>query len=975
MRISEYKAALAQIDIKDMDKLIAAQTGTSVHFQAATAPPERWQRVQGAIINAAGDTGTEGGSPSPGDAPPPSAILSLATFRTDLQREFGASITMECIDHHHLAGDTPITARTVKNVIDMAENRRRAMQMANDSNLSAYFDHDMWAGILPSAKTTGGSQHLHTAVPRGILGERAAQFVTTLITTMCERHPDYSRKALTLIEFIHVAQTALNLYDNVVHLSAIPPATLELTFAMAYEDLLRHGISHAVRRLPVYAATACLCHKLDPRDPGSFMHQALQTAARDPGLPPLSEMFISCAANKFTIEIKKMAACQEISENDSMATIFANQIAQGRLTLERFFEDHYELQSLIETSTVLTQRQKTMLHQSLDHGRLPPERLKLLVNLATWMGNEFAERLNSLLDPERFFVDHVVYVFNAWVETLAKTALQEVDEAMGDFLAQPQGDDSDDSLRAEMIESYCKAHAAFMAAGLSTDDAGALATLLSKESVVAFLNEHLDKLDPLYGLIYRSLMTALARRRIEVGDDIHALMLTSLDQTIRNTVVNPAGPFQLLCGLRIPKAFWEAVRDNTLILSKDNDTAFIDFYGWEESLEQLEAGNLQSFINLTDWHDLGDETKLKRLEIAYQNIVNTIFGGNADKAATFMNNIMAFLPAVLAVCATTPASDPINLGPENAVINLGTNFNQTQCIVTLMRKDNGHLPIRFEYSSHGLRSATNTRRQRHWMDVDKSQISLECLVTLSPNGRIVPQAPMKLEYLLMPDNWPIDNYPRPIPGDLYNLQYAAHDDLLHYVASSGNESQLDLILALDVIHDYRAQPSFQRAYLIYDSYIATGALDCLNDAKPAFLEIEQMLFDQLNAKPFCDVLKSVDGSLEIVFGDPHFARYENAAVALRNHISAFIDTPDPISFRRLRAYMFTRGGAYSLLRDIIPKEYQEALAGPLTEALRAPSASLVYALERKLVKYIGKEILPGFIASVRESAARTRPNT
>lgn len=146
MRISEYTRALNQLDERQLDKVFAEHTKDSVVFQPALAPPEKWKRTRGSMHGSPERSSSENASSDHSrrnidikrfGGPPLASRLFLAGFVMDLAQEFGENITADCINAHRLGNDTPITARTVKEIISEASQAR--MRQINDGHLRVFF--------------------------------------------------------------------------------------------------------------------------------------------------------------------------------------------------------------------------------------------------------------------------------------------------------------------------------------------------------------------------------------------------------------------------------------------------------------------------------------------------------------------------------------------------------------------------------------------------------------------------------------------------------------------------------------------------------------------------------------------------------------------------------------------------------------------------------------------------------------------
>lgn len=176
-----------------------------------------------------------------------------------------------------------------KDAIAQAELQKQMMRMTNNYNLRTYFDHGMWHGILPQAEGRNDDRPLgENAVPE-VLDEHAAQFVKALITARCQELPSYALEPLKLDQFVAIAKSVLDLYNEIRTRPMMTPRAVNITFLNAHRDILANSVDETLRRLPIRAATACLYTNLDPNVPDSFMSQAVQHTWHDSPAPEPSE--------------------------------------------------------------------------------------------------------------------------------------------------------------------------------------------------------------------------------------------------------------------------------------------------------------------------------------------------------------------------------------------------------------------------------------------------------------------------------------------------------------------------------------------------------------------------------------------------------------------------------------------------------------------------------------------------------------
>lgn len=228
---------------------------------------------------------------------------------------------------------------------------------------------------------------------------------------------------------------------------------------------------------------------------------------------------------------------------------------------------------------------------------------------------------------------------------------------------------------------------------------------------------------------------------------------------------------------------------------------------------------------------------------------------------------------------------------------------------------------------------------------------------------------MRVNLLLTPSDWPKEDYPEPIPGDLYTPHYPARDDLLEYAFSTGNQNHANVIVALDALHTFREAPSIEDVLSIHEQFMATGTLACLGDISAEIQAVTQLRQNRLTFEPTLQALNVIVNTLQEILSNQTSYWREDQALSFREQILHFIQYPTIAGINRMNTQLFAPNGALSRLQGEIPENELVQLYEAFEGAREPLSESFFATLENKIVNFIAEEILPGFIASVREKSA------
>lgn len=949
MRISEYKRALAPIPENELDSFIATHSEASVHFEPANSPPARWTQILGSVTCAPGkETRADDAGKPDGDAGvtaqhPLFDPRFLVGFKSDLRNKFGDDIAMECVQHCGLSGKTPITARTVKHVIEQAEVKRKAMRTINDYNLKSYFYHDMWAGILMPRGNRQNPGHLNGARIGEPLEKNAAQFVKSLITAKFQNHPEYGKTPIRLEQFVDIAIEVLALYNEIRTLPAMSRQALAMTFAIANVYLPIHNVDTTVRMLPTHAATACLCSNLNPDDSTSLLCQAVRDTQTDPTFPDPSEFALTRIQHEFPDKFDAVKDESKVPDSASCKEVFEQLIELGKFTLRHTLVNYREQQKLIETSTEYSPRLKTMLYRCLDDGLLTQKALNDFIE----PGLQLFHHLTDTVLPS-LAGDHAAEIFARVLNELAERSLHhyETDGTTDWNRAKITNGKVDEADRKSRIEIFCKFHTLVAACQLSHEDATTLLTALTGE-IGSRLLQLLNNKNSLQHFACRALSETLSERVEEVSDSFHAFMASRLDRAV-NVTYHPTELTLLPCGHYVSSAFWDALCCSSLV---------------------LKYGNGQPCINLDNWDKLDTETKMRRLDDGYRLLLDSTFNGDADKATGLTTSIMTIDPAIQAICTVDSSRNPLRLPNGIRVARLQA-FTMQQTI-TLIDTEHGHLLLKFKQKFSRIHHTEDHEGDLHWIDRKKSQLAYECILRLSPSGHLALQEPMRVALDLVASEWPLDDYPELMPEDLYSPHYDAREDLKNYAASTGNPNHTVVLEALDALQRFRENPSLDNALAVHAQFIASGALACLGDISTETEQSLLAMFDRLNAAPSIEAFNRLVDVLDTLIDGGTDRRHEDSAIAIRNHILLYIGNPTLDRLSLLAEGFLDADSPYANLQEVIPDELLKQLRDALDLALPPLEISIFDALESTIIDFIDKELLPGFIDETYRKAKET----
>lgn len=948
MRISEYKQALKPIPNSNLDSFVAIRSDTSIHFEPATSPPERWNRFQGTIVHAPGRTTPENGEPvSPSEiggleANTLRSEQFLAGFMQDLTEEFGADIAMQCFSHPGLSGETPITARTVREVIGYAEEAFDANTPAHTaSRLKSYFQHGMWTGVISMASNPDEPRLLGnaTSLITEPLPKSAEEFVIALISKRCLALPRQTLATLSLDQFVEIAKEALNLYHEIRTLPMMSREALQMTFTYAVMDLEIKGLDVAEARLPLHAATACFLLNLNPDNQSVWS----TFKGRLPGVPTMvhariQEQFRSCFVQILSRRMPADAStCREV---------FDHLITQVEQSLDSILSEYLQLQNAIEAPSVFSPRQKLTLNQWLDQGNLAPEQMEALFQLADWAHQELCQKLPSLLTGH-----HAANAIATMLSHLADGVEQTAIIAVKNQRAKaPDAMLTGDDYRI-LLGKVCSTHTTLAATALSIQEAKALSDALNGNAGTTALQILQDKglLSDLVEHLHDTLKASLLQRSTEVEEDFHAVLAEGLSHRIeasRRKGVLLALPN----GELIPQIFWKGI--DTLSLT-------------------LERADGNPYIETDDWNDIDLQQKMERMEDALNDIADDFFAGDTMAASSFFDDLPIIGPSILSMCAENFALCPILLSDGTAVAKLPANGTQHQTI-TLFDTEHRHHSFVSAHRITLLSEAVDAKGKTRWLIPNESHIEYQCHLMRTPEGKFVLLNPMRLTSQLTPSQWPIADYPEPTVQSLMSPHYAARDDLMAYASSTGNHNHVTVLKALDALHALEDDPWANSALAFFGDYISSGALACLGDIGGEVLPIANQLCLRFRNSLGLPLLNAIASSLledHFILKEPYPLR-KDWIVQYKEMVSIFSDDmPEENRAALTHKYLRAEAGSYVRPQAEISEEELKEFRSAIFHSLEPLMPETTTPLKDRIVNFIAAQILPGFIAAAREEAA------
>lgn len=721
-------------------------------------------------------------------------------------------------------------------------------------------------------------------------------------------------------------------------------------------------------RLPVQAAVACMSRNLDPAGPDSLMAEAVETVQSELPFPPFSETCLASIQRAFPdtlrdIQFQSASAQPQLlaealtipidpeTQRQSLTETFISTIDRGTLLLPEMLQDYLRLQTLIDASPRFSRRQKTWLHQALDEGTLDEGNIKHYSQAAGWMQSRFLEAIfprRGGTVAEMMLVEHLNTAANTFVEM----AMLIIEAQQKQTPPAPV----DNTVFNTLLQELCEKHIAFAVAGMSRQDARTLLAALTLTDSDT-LDRLIAKAGPTPRNVLNALKQSLEERTREIDLDLHADMVMHLNRIIGYLVSKDRSRnIDLPGGTAIAMSFWEAIRDSRLSLKRKNGTSFID---------------------RQDWPLLDETTRKQRLALGYQEIVDTLFDGDKNQALAFFRNITNLIPAISWLIGSAPNLTPIHLPDGTPVRNLRGDIQDD---LVLTHTENGLLQFMYVRQVTAPRVAFDYQKASYWLDAKNSDCHYELDCALTPTAHIVLLKPMRLTYKTRLSDWPKKGYPEPVPDD-FGPGYSFHHDLFAYAGLSGNPEHIHVLSALDALHQFQQAPSFDSAFSIHAQFIASGALACLGDVTALPLPGLIEMLKSVNIEPLIETLANITAQLGNTPDEQLAADNHDALIALKETMATLSTHPTTTNLRLLQSEWYLRSGRFTRFLQQIPETLERELSNSLGQALRQtqklgdhPEPMMFKPLEDEIVHYITREILPGFIESVRQDAAEDPAN-
>ncbi len=364
MSITDFNRIARQATTPDM--VVGRDANLQPALREPLNPPGRWARFKAALssVPVLGQLGSLQQARVQVDTYPirlghyeASNRQILAGFTRDLQAEYGSHVASMALRGADTGDGMPLSQRTVKTLLDGAQQAQKALQADNNARITARL-------------------HLGSALrPDEALGAQATLFITRLTAGHL---PVHSERPLTSADIDPALTQALDTYESLLNTPDMTPDRLEgillranTKAAQGHQAVLGHA-----RELVI---TDRLETQLNLKDPGSLLSSIARTVqAATPALnttPPLDLAPVLKSIAK-GIEKTVMSGFKglpgQLGCGQDTASIAQALDAAVQNKIETALREHAQALTMIRQSTSLTSGQKDALLEIAATRRIDP---------------------------------------------------------------------------------------------------------------------------------------------------------------------------------------------------------------------------------------------------------------------------------------------------------------------------------------------------------------------------------------------------------------------------------------------------------------------------------------------------------------------------------------------------------------------------------------------------------------------------